>query len=54
LNTFFGEELIITGEVIYIGEGEDPKDNLGFQLWEKAFKEVYEKHENSPELQKYC
>lgn len=38
---YFGSKLEITGQVQYIGEGEDPKNNIGFQAWAKAFKEVY-------------
>lgn len=37
----FGREVIVSEDVKYIGEEEDPKDNLGFQIWEKYFKEVY-------------
>ncbi len=37
----FGQE-IINEDIVYVGEGENPKDTLEFQIWEKAFKEVYE------------
>jgi hypothetical protein len=42
---FFGKELIITGEVKYVGEGEDPENNPGFIAWKKALKSVLEKEE---------
>ena len=38
----FGKKLILTNDVIYIGEGEDPRDNLGFQMCVKALKEIHE------------
>lgn len=38
---YFGSTLEITGDVEYIGEGENPKDNPYFQAWSRAFKEIY-------------
>lgn len=38
----FGKTLEITGEVQYVGDGEDPKDNVGFQMWARTLKAVYE------------
>ena len=43
----FGREIIIDQDVVYVGEGENPKDNLAFQMWEKSFKEVYGQSERS-------
>lgn len=53
---YFGAEVQITGEVQYIGEGEDPKDNVGFQIWAKAFKEVYGQPErlNPEDVKSVC
>jgi hypothetical protein len=34
---FFGKKIILDSDVQYIGEGENPKDNIGFQVWEKNF-----------------
>jgi|GEM_PF-4320173 hypothetical protein len=40
-NEWFGKEIIITGDVQYIGDGEDPKDNQYMQAYAKALKEIY-------------
>lgn len=32
----YGKTLIIHGDVKFMGEGQDPKDNVGFQMWENA------------------
>jgi hypothetical protein len=37
----FGKTLILNKDGVYIGDGENPKDNPYFQAWEKALKEVY-------------
>ncbi len=42
-NQDYGKQITITGPVKFIGEGEDPKENLGFQIWEKALIEAVEK-----------
>jgi hypothetical protein len=36
----FGKIVIIDQDVKFIGKGEDPKDNMEFQAWEKAYKEA--------------
>jgi len=41
-DNWFGTEVTIENEVQYVGEGEDPEDDLGFQMWKQALKEVYE------------
>lgn len=41
MSDYFGKILEITDDVKYIGDGEDPKDNIEFQIWEKSFKTVY-------------
>jgi hypothetical protein len=38
--SFFGKTVIIDQDVKYVGDGEDPKDNLGFQIWLKAYLEA--------------
>ena len=40
--TDFGRELIITGDVKYIGEGEDPAENPYMKAYATALKEVYQ------------
>ncbi len=39
---FYGKEIVITSEVQYIGEGENPKDNPGFILWKEALKRCHD------------
>ena len=41
MNEYFGKQIILTEEVQYIGNGEDPKDNIGFQIWLNALKKVH-------------
>lgn len=43
---FFGKTLVITDEVEYIGEGEDPKDDPAFQIWEKALRVLNSENSN--------
>lgn len=38
---FFGKSILITGDVKYVGEDEDPATNPGFMAWKKAFEEIY-------------
>lgn len=38
----FCKDITIHEDVEYCGEDADPKNNLGFQIWEKSLKEVIE------------
>jgi len=38
---WFGKTIILNQDVIYIEEGENPKNNPYIQAWGKALKEVY-------------
>lgn len=50
MNEYFGKELVITGNVKYIGEGEDPAENIYMKAYARALKEVYVQPERlSPE-----
>lgn len=40
--TEFGSELILTGNVKYIGEGEDPSENPYMKAYARALKEIYQ------------
>lgn len=40
--TEFGRELILNGDVKYIGEGEDPAENPIMKAYAKSLKEVYQ------------
>ena len=51
----FGRELIINGEVKYIGEGEDPAENPYMKAYATALKEAYQPErlsEKTPEMEK--
>jgi len=47
--TEFGSELILTGNVKYIGEGEDPAENPYMKAYARALKEVYQPERLNPE-----
>jgi hypothetical protein len=47
--TEFGSELILTGDVKYIGEGEDPAENPYMKAYSRALKEVYQPVRLNPE-----
>lgn len=36
MNEYFGKTVIITDEVVYVGKGENPEDNFGYQIWKKS------------------
>jgi len=38
---FYGSKLTIYGAVKYIGEGEDPENDVFFQIWKKALENIY-------------
>ncbi len=42
MTEFFGKQLIITENVKYIGDGEDPSENPYMKVYAKALKEVYQ------------
>ncbi len=46
---WFGKEIVITQDVVYVGDGENPKDNPYMQAWAKALKEVYGKKDQEDE-----
>ncbi len=41
MNENFGKQVIITGDVKYVGEGEDPAENIYMKAYANALKEVY-------------
>jgi len=42
-NEWLGKKITIQGDVQYIGDDEDPKDDPLFQCWEKSLKEFHQK-----------
>jgi hypothetical protein len=38
---YFGKKLVITDQVKYVGEGEDPAENIYMKAYAKALKEFY-------------
>ena len=40
--TEFGSTLILSSDVKYIGDGEDPAENLYMKAFARALKEVYQ------------
>lgn len=48
-NDWFGKEVIINGNVKYIGEGEDPAENPYMKVYARALKEVYQPERLSEE-----
>lgn len=53
-NEWFAKEVIISQDVKYVGEGEDPKDNPYMQAYAKALKDVYGKKEEVIETENPC
>ena len=51
----YGKKIVVTQEVSYVGEGENPKDNIYFKTWEKILKECMSEQQQtaSPELQAF-
>lgn len=43
---YFGKSVEITGEVQYVGEGSDPKDDPAFKIWEQTLRVLNEKKSN--------
>ena len=48
---FFGKEVMIIGDVEYIGDGDNPKDCLYIQAHKKALEDI--RKENDPSNQLY-
>jgi hypothetical protein len=41
-DNWYSREITITGPVKFVGDPkDDPENNLGFQIWKKAFLHVY-------------
>lgn len=50
----YGKHITITGEVKYIGDGENPEDNIVFKAWKKAFIDFHNQPERlNPEESKF-
>ncbi len=52
--TEFGRQLILNGDVKYVGEGEDPAENPYMKAYARALKEVYQPKRLNPEASLYC
>ena len=40
MNEWFGKELILSTDVKYVGDGEDPATNPVFIAWKQAFESL--------------
>ncbi len=45
MTKYYGKEIIITGEVKFVGDAENPEDDFSFQTWKKAFHEIHSQPE---------
>ena len=52
MTEFYGTKVIISGEVRYIGEDEDPITNPWFIAYVNALKEIYQPERLNPEAPK--
>ena len=49
MTEFYGSSVVITGQVQYVGEGEDPSTNPWMIAYAKALKQVYQPERLNPE-----
>jgi hypothetical protein len=52
MNDFYGTQVVLNEGVKYIGDGEDPADNLWMKAYIKALKEFYQPERLNPEASK--